>query len=100
MIVKEGTTLRGLQPAMQLANCAAELVWNRHGKECVITAGVEFGHSRGSKHPDGDACDYRTRYFRDQAEKERVRNELAQALGTDYDVVLESDHIHCEYDPR
>ena len=101
MKVKAGTTIRGLNPEMQIANAKASVIYRQHNQELWITAGVDpTGHTDTSFHPKGDACDWRTRYFKDQAEKIAVRDELQEELGYDYDVVLESDHIHCEFDPK
>jgi hypothetical protein len=29
-----------------------------------------------------------------------IRNQIKELLGPDYDVVIENDHIHIEYDPK
>ena len=97
MNVKDGVILYGLHPKMQIANCIATRIWFEFNQTLVITEGVIIRAT--GFHPLGRACDYRTRYFDDAQEKRDVAVELQNALGNDYDVVLESDHIHCEYDP-
>ena len=76
-----------------------EKVYNRMGKELVITSLMEGKHKRNSKHYIGDAADFRTWYFT-PPEMLDVVEQLRNLLGGDYDVVLEPDHIHVEYDPK
>ena len=98
MKLKDKTViLCGLHPKMQIANAKAAVIWKNHTEELVITAAVEPGHSDGSLHRLGRACDYRTRYFTNVV-KVVVARELKDELGDEYDVAVESDHIHCEYD--
>lgn len=98
MHIKPGVNLNDISPQMQMANAKAQLLWLAFGQTLVITSGREGGHRRRSKHYEGNACDYRTRYF-DYATKSVVASTLAHILGDDYDVVVEPTHIHTEYDP-
>jgi hypothetical protein len=69
-----------------------------------ITSANDGEHSDGSLHFDNRAFDIRIKNIiagtefplaaRGWAERMRV------ALGDDYDVILEDDHIHVEYDPK
>jgi len=34
------------------------------------------------------------------ASHRRIRDELADVLGEEWDVVLEKDHLHLEFDPK
>lgn len=97
MKTKDGVILCGLHPKMIIASACAAEIWIVLGKELVITEGV-ITRKDGGFHPLGRACDYRGRYFIDSDKYEAVRK-LRDKLGNDYDVVFESDHIHCEYDP-
>lgn len=68
------------------------------GYTMTITSGRDGVHSKNSKHYTGDAIDIRTRDMSDVKKvyamlKENVDDKL-------FDVVLESDHIHIEYDPK
>ena len=98
MKLKDGVSLYGLHPKMQVANGIAAVVYQLEGQELVVTAGLDGKHGDNSLHYKGRACDYRIWYF-SEAQVKTVTEELARRLGDDYDVVLESDHIHCEYDP-
>lgn len=67
------------------------------GKELVITSLNDGKHKKDSLHYSGKAADLRIWELQDPS---LFCAELAQALGDDFDVVLERDHIHLEYDPR
>lgn len=66
--------------------------------DCVITSGSDGKHSEHSLHHKGRALDFRTRNIPSTLRK-TVEQEIGQALGDNYDVVLESTHLHVEYDP-
>ena len=74
-------------------------VYEKHDVECVITSGVEGVHGRSSEHFKGDAVDFRTRHLTPEQEA-NISSEVRDRLGDDFDVVLESDHLHVEYDPK
>lgn len=97
MKLKPGVRVHGLRPEVVIAMLAAESVALRHGQELVVTSGIDGSHSRGSEHYKGDAFDMRIWFF---ADPRAVRDDLAVALGTDFDVILEGNHIHVEYDPK
>ena len=61
----------------------------------VITSTYEGSHSEGSLHYANLAVD-----IRKNKAKVLSYKEIKQALGKDYDVILEGDHIHIEYDPK
>lgn len=96
--LKRGVSVFGIKNEMLVAVMAADHVWGRLGQELVITSGVEALHSKTSRHYLGYAVDLRTRYFTDE-NKKKARDMLAERLGDDYLVLLESDHIHVEYRP-
>lgn len=99
MRLKNGASINGIQPDIIAALVPAALIWDRHGQELVVTSGTDGEHSEGSLHYAGLALDFRTRYFgMDQVFE--VASDLRKALGTDYDVVIEPSHIHCEFDPK
>ena len=96
---KEGVDLTTLQPEAQSAAETAQTVFAEFGVEAVVTSTTEGKHKEGSKHDTGQAIDLRTRDFPKGKLKEVVES-LAASLGEDYDVVLEKDHIHVEFDPK
>jgi len=76
----------------------AMYVLQRHGMSSLtVTSALDGVHKTGSLHYQGLAIDIRSRTLPDEL---TIANELRDDLGPDYDVLLERDHIHIEYDPR
>ena len=98
MKLKPGASLDGITAKTLHAMAKAEEVAVRHWHELVVTSGTDGTHMAGSLHYLGLAFDMR-HWWWDDAERKTIRDELAEALGADYDVVLESSHFHIEYDP-
>lgn len=104
MYIKKGVSLAGLTVQMVLANSIVERVYDQFNREGTITSGEDGEHSTLSLHYSGNALDYRiknpvngTPYFEDPQE---VVRRIKDRLGGDFDVLLETDHIHVEYQPR
>lgn len=96
MLVKAGVDISRLRPEIRKKlNEIARRVWSIEKTELVITSTYEGNHSEGSLHYANLAVDIR-RHKKGQ----EVRDELRDKFGMDYDVILESDHIHIEYDPK
>lgn len=97
--IKEGVDFAMLDPRIIPAVWKCHAIYDQYGKPCVITSGRDSKHSCMSKHYFGMAVDLRTRFF-SESQKIKVSTEIRDALGKDFDVILESDHIHVEYDPE
>ena len=91
MWIKQGV-LGDLQPAARKGLGRVAKVFSIHGEDIFITSLRDGNHGEGSLHYDGLAFDIR---FSDNISF----GEIKAALGPNWDVVYESDHIHCEYDP-
>ena len=74
-------------------------IYRCYGQTVVITSARDGLHKTGSKHYSGEAIDLRNHYFKEW-EKKDVFRDLQCVLGEDFDVVWESTHFHCEYDPK
>ena len=98
-MIKSSVDLRGLQPQMCIAYLIASRCYEKHGYTCVITSASDSKHGPNSLHYCGKALDIRTRHVLEVI-KPALRDEIADALGPQFDVVLESDHIHLEFDPK
>ena len=85
-----------IKDAMQRADNISQTAF---GKEAVTTSILDGKHSKGSKHYDGNAFDLRIYIYTKEQVNDYVEL-LKNELGPDYDVVLEDDHIHIEYDPK
>jgi len=102
MIIKKGVIIAGLDIKMRQVLITAERIYKEYGRKegVTITSGLDGCHSAGSYHPYGYALDFRTHYFGQETQKEvagMIRRYLKD-IDPAYDVVLESDHLHCEYD--
>lgn len=107
--VKEGVSIRGLQPqAFHAWYIAGQLYDEHYDVDCILTAGVDGKHGHGSLHYVGLAIDLRIRNLSPgndlgpttMARATVLKNELKRALGIEYDVVLESNHFHIEFQPK
>lgn len=97
MRLKPGVRPLGIKPEILLAIMVAERALLPN--ELVITSLMDGTHNRASEHYTGMAFDFRTRDLGETRAKE-VAHTIGANLGTDYDVVLETDHCHVEYDPK
>jgi len=98
MRYKKGVTLFGVSAEILAALVVADSVWKRLGEELVVTSITDGKHKFGSLHYLGYAGDVRTRYFQDGGVE--AADQLRDALTDEYDVVLESTHIHIEFQPK
>lgn len=97
-MIKPGVDLRGLVPQMAIAYTIALYVYHETAQvPCVITSGSDGTHGPNSLHYCGKALDFRTNNLRGP-QVHPIYLALKKALGAQFDVVLESDHIHVEYD--
>jgi hypothetical protein len=101
MRLKSSVGLRGLQPELIPAMIIASEVYRELGFDFVLTSVTDSQevHMKNSLHPKGYAMDVRTRNVPTE-KHQALATELATRIGPQYDVVLESDHIHVEFDPK
>jgi len=100
MLVKLGVDISRLKREIRRKLNQVELILgDRFKSEAVLTSTYDGTHSTGSLHYSNDAVDVRI----PRAPMEEVVQaveDLKRILGKDYDVLLESDHIHVEFDPK
>jgi hypothetical protein len=84
---------------MLVALIVALGVYAEHGADCVITACTDGKHGKRSLHAFGYALDLRTRRLTD-VEVAEIAGQIAARLSKEYDILIEDDHIHVEFDPR
>ncbi len=95
--------LSGLTAQMALAAGVVDSIYGLHGEHATVTSANDSTHSAGSLHYSGCALDFRTHDF--EGDRAALVLELRDALGSEFDVVLESagtdnEHIHVEWDPK
>ena len=105
MLLKAGVSLRCLKREIRRAlNIIEDVYINVAGHESIITSTTEGTHSAGSLHYAGQAVDIALPGAHNMHAHpnaiSKVAKRLREMLGKDYDVVLEKDHIHVEYDPK
>lgn len=103
--IKDEVSVSGLKPEIIIAwNIADQIYEQLDIPECVLTSGTDGVHKTGSLHYNGYAIDIRTRNFPNGGTNSAlvylVCNELKNRLGSQYDIVKESHHIHIEFDPK
>lgn len=107
MQIKDGVRMPCRQE-MRVVLIAADRVWKARGQELTITSGMDGAHSAGSYHYYGWAVDLRTRYFSTidivRAVAQELRAEIVKVregfrrYTREYKVMVESDHIHVQYE--
>lgn len=93
--IKPGVRVRGVSNEILLAVMVAQSVFENFKEHMTITSITDGRHKEGSLHYIGEAIDLRL-----PQNPTTVCNVLREHLGNSYDVVLEKDHIHVEYDPK
>ena len=96
---KQGTKVFGIRPEVVMAILVAEGVYKTVSTGLVLTSVNDGRHSLTSLHYSGNAVDIRTREL-DPDHIEEIGEEIRQSLTSEYDVVVESDHIHIEFQPK
>lgn len=98
--MKTGVSIAGLSPQVDKILAAANIACRFFNVELVITSANDGKHMNGSKHYTGEALDLRTRDLHNYDHKVTFTKMIADELGNGFDCVLESDHLHVEYDPE
>lgn len=104
--IKRGVRLHGVIPQTMLIISVANDTWVNlgFGHLFCVTAGIEGKHKRKSEHAGGRAIDLRTWSDRTGIQmsdhtKANIVQQLQDALGEEYFVQAEGNHIHAHYRP-
>ncbi len=87
-----------MTPAVSTIIGAVDDVLHEYNLHAIITSGNEGRHSMESKHQYNGAIDFRIWNW--PAEYKELVEKIREKLGKDFDVVMEPDHLHVEYDPK
>lgn len=96
MLIKAGVDISRLERMTRSSLMIVADILGDYGEELVITSTYEGNHSAGSLHYANQAYDIRM----PDKETTALSLELMTRLGSNFDVVIERDHIHIEYDPK
>lgn len=98
MKLKDGVCTTRIQPELLIGLFVADGIWKSLGVELVVTSINDSRHSHTSLHYAGCAADLRIW----DINANYAAKLLFEALGSshDYDVVVEDDHIHFEWQPK
>jgi hypothetical protein len=99
MRTKNSSVVFNLTSQMIKALPIIDAVYLHYGQTAVITSAKDGKHMKWSKHYSGNAIDLRTNFF-DKETQIKVTGQLQSQLGDAFDVVLEGNHIHLEFDPK
>lgn len=105
MILKPGASIEGVKWQLFWAALVFEELLKEYGYYCVITSGTDSMNKHGggdpkkTLHDDGLALDFRNRGL-SLAIQQEIADRLRKRLGPQYQVVIEKDHFHVEYDPK
>jgi len=99
IMLKDGVNLNGTQAEAFEILVAARAAFEEYGADCWVTSGQDGKHGEDSLHGAGYALDFRTRHV-SKVVAEKVVDKMRKVLGKDYDIVLEKDHIHGEWDKK
>ena len=100
--LKSSAEMSGMQPELVPLLIVANEVYKAHGYDCVVTSCTDSKHSNISLHYPGFALDFRTIALGiEQVEATEIASEIRSRLGgIDYDIVVEGNHIHGEFQPK
>ena len=97
MRLKDGVSVNGLKPECIIALSICNEVYKNYGIDMVITSGTEGKHSKNSLHYVGFAFDLRTNNIQYTSDVNLIVKDIKDALTDEYDIVLEKDHLHIEF---
>lgn len=99
LTLKPDVRITGLRPEVVIAIVVAERAYAEIGCALMLTSAIEGAHMRSSLHYAGSAADFQTHNVAPDKLKPLVEK-IGGALGPDFDVLLESDHPHVEFQPK
>ena len=101
MTLKSSVKSEGVQGPIWYACGIAEMVYRTNGLEFIVTSLADSHETRpASLHNKGLAVDLRTRHVPHEL-LQTIRRSISRALRPmGFDVILETDHMHIEFDPK
>lgn len=103
--IKFGARIAGVQPELLLGIVIFKSVLDKYNVDTIVTEVTGGKHMEGSLHYKGFGADIRSKHIKTATAKYKILEESREALGTEFDVILESEgaineHFHIEYQPK
>ena len=89
----------GLKAEALAGMLVVDRLYQAKGRELVITSVTDSKHGPGSLHYSGQAFDCRTAGISPE-EQASIAAAAKSSLTSEFDVLLEADHLHIEYQPK
>lgn len=96
MLVKAGVDISRLNRDIRRALHKVNHLYDLIHQELIVSSTYEGNHSAGSLHYANDAFDI----IFPNLHRAKMTEDIRCTLGRNYDVVMETTHIHIEYDPK
>lgn len=95
-------SLIAVSPQIVFADQVMTGIFAAHDLDCEVTSGSEGRHGYGSLHFIGNGRDYSLAAANKIAAvtADNIVREAKAALGREFDVVNEGDHVHVEWQPK
>ena len=109
MTLKQGVKIEGIKPECIVGLMIVDRYFAEHKVDFVVTSVKDGKHGENSLHYGGYAFDARLRHLDgntgDISSEDKVlammyAKDLKERMGGLFDVVVEGDHFHFEYDPK
>jgi hypothetical protein len=98
--VKPGVVIKVINSQLCHVCYTVWFIWKEYGLDAVMTSANDGSHMAGSLHYKDLAWDFRIWGLDNPGEVCGKLRSLLNAKHHDYDVVLEPNHAHVEYDPK
>jgi len=95
--LKNNVNLSGVHSKVYYAASVIAEIYEEYNLDLVITSGRDGRHSKHSVHYGGLAIDCRIYTLPSATAVKEVATEIQKRLGDEFWVLLEKDHIHCQY---
>lgn len=103
LILKHSARIEGIYPEIQFAITVAYSLWCAYQfpGDCRVTSGTDDapGRLEDSLHKIGQAFDLGI-WGLNYEDLKKMEDGLKKALGVEFDVILEKDHFHIEFQPK
>lgn len=100
MKFKDGVIVRIGPEIQRIFDVADQVHYEVTGQQALCTSGMEGNHIQESLHYRNLAVDLRIWYTDEVGETAYFATELQRRLGDNFDVLLETTHVHVEFDPE